>query len=161
MTTRGTGPDKPSFSLVDHNGTPVTEQTYRGNWTLVFFGFTHWKVVCPRVLGKLSAVLDELGETAGELRPLYITVDPDRDTPQALRDFLRAYPRFAGLAGSADAIERVKGEFRVFARRRDDPDALAAAEITAGIRAFVAGGSSSGNPAESSGPRRVIPEAYR
>ncbi|MEV7982381.1 SCO family protein [Streptomyces sp. NPDC086519] len=168
MTAPGTGLDRPSFSLVDHDGTPVTEQTYRGHWTLVFFGFTHCKVVCPRALGKLSAVLDELGETAGELRPLYITVDPDRDTPQALRDFLRAFPRFTGLTGSADAVERVKGEFRVFARRRDDPDdpdgysvphtaitylispegkyahhfpdALTAAEITAGIRAFVVGG---------------------
>jgi protein SCO1/2 len=173
MTTAGTGLGKPSFSLVDHDGTPVTEQTYQGRWALVFFGFTHCKVVCPRALGKLSAALDQLGDEAGELRPLYITVDPDRDTPQALRHFLHAYPRFTGLTGSSDAIERVKEEFRVFARRKDDPadpdgysvphtaitylispegeyaqhfpDALTAAEITAGIRAFVVGGSSSGD----------------
>lgn len=114
--------DKPSFSLVDHHGTPVTEQTFRGRWLLVFFGFTHCKVVCPRALRKLSVVLDALGDRADELCPLYITVDPDRDTPAALREFLRPYPRHTGLTGSADAIEQAKEEFRVFARRKADPD---------------------------------------
>ena len=113
---------KPSFSLVDHHGTPVTEQTFRGRWLLVFFGFTHCKVVCPRALRKLSAVIDALGARADELHPLYITVDPDRDTPAALREFLRPYPHYTGLTGSVDAIEQAKGEFRVFARRKDDPD---------------------------------------
>ncbi|MFJ9380745.1 SCO family protein [Streptomyces sp. NPDC101455] len=113
---------KPSFSLVDHHGTRVTDKTYRGRWTLVFFGFTNCKVVCPRALQKLSAVLDELGDLADELRPLYITVDPDRDTPEALREFLRPHPRFTGLTGSTEAIEHAKREFRVFARRKADPD---------------------------------------
>ncbi|MEU5629718.1 MULTISPECIES: SCO family protein [Streptomyces] len=122
MTTPGTTPAKPSFSLVDHHGTHVTEQTYRGRWPLVFFGFTHCKMVCPRAMSRLSAVLDELGEIADKLHPLYITVDPDRDTPAVLRDFLRAYPRFTGLTGLAIDVEQAKREFRVFARRRDDPD---------------------------------------
>jgi protein SCO1/2 len=113
---------KPVFSLIDHHGTPVTEKTYLGRWQLVFFGFTNCKMVCPRALGKLTTVLDELGELADELRPLYITVDPERDTQAALQEFLRPYPRYTGLTGLAGAIEQAKREFRVFARRKDDPD---------------------------------------
>ncbi|MCP2252772.1 protein SCO1/2 [Prauserella aidingensis] len=113
--------DQPSFSLVDHDGRPVTENTYQGRWQLVFFGFTHCKVVCPRALRRLSSVLDELGETADRLQPLYISVDPERDTPDVLREFLRPYPRYTGLTGSVDAVEQAKQEFRVFARRKYDP----------------------------------------
>ncbi|MEU9336532.1 SCO family protein [Streptomyces sp. NPDC048290] len=117
-TTLGT----PPFALIHHHGTPVTERSYRGKWLLVFFGFTHCKMVCPRALSKLTLVLDELGELADEVCPLYVTVDPARDTPAALREFLEPYPRYTGLTGSVEAIEGTKREFRVFARRKDDPD---------------------------------------
>ncbi|MFE4627271.1 SCO family protein [Streptomyces mirabilis] len=161
-------PGKPSFNLVDHDGTPVTEKTYRGRWLLVFFGFTNCQVVCPRALRRLSAVLDEIGDLADELHPLYITVDPERDTPAALREFLHPYPRYTGLTGSADALERAKRAFRVFARRRNDPgdpdgysvlhtaityllspdggyvahfpDALTAAEVTASLQSLLGPG---------------------
>ena len=89
---------------------------------LVFFGFTHCRAVCPRALRRLSDALDDLDDDqAAQVCPLYITVDPDRDTPQVMREFLAAYPRFTGLTGSADAIEGAKKAFRVFARRKDDP----------------------------------------
>ncbi|MFD9701611.1 SCO family protein [Lentzea sp. NPDC059081] len=117
-----TGLDRPSFSLVDHHGTPVTDQTFRGRWMLVFFGFTHCRVVCPRALAKLSGVLGELGAQADDVQPLYITVDPDRDTPAVLAEFLRPHHRHLGLTGSAEAVEHAKEEFRVFARRKDDPE---------------------------------------
>lgn len=115
-------PTAPTFSLVDHRGTPVTQHSYRGRWQLVFFGFTHCKAVCPRALKRLSAALDDLAELADTVTPLYITVDPERDTPEVMADFLRAYPRFTGLTGSADAIEEAKSAFGVFARRKEDPD---------------------------------------
>ncbi|MEV6338832.1 SCO family protein [Nocardia vinacea] len=66
----------------------------RGSW---FFGFTHCKAVCPRALQKLSETLGCLAELAGRIAPLYVTVDPDRDTPQVMKEFLRAYPNFIGL----------------------------------------------------------------
>ncbi len=113
-------PTTPTYALVDHHGNPVTSDSYRGQWQLVFFGFTHCRAVCPRALGRLSSVLSELADD--RLRPLYITVDPDRDTPSVMRDFLLAYPAFTGLTGSPSAIEQAKREFRVFARRRDDPE---------------------------------------
>ncbi|MEC3982661.1 SCO family protein [Amycolatopsis sp. H20-H5] len=113
-------PTTPAYSLVDHHGRPVTERSYRGRWQLVFFGFTHCGAVCPRALRRLSATLDDLAEPTGTISPLYITVDPDRDTPTVMREFLREYPHFTGLTGSAEAIEAVKAAFRVFARREDD-----------------------------------------
>ena len=117
-----TAPTMPTYSLVDHHGRPVTERSYQGRWQLVFFGFTHCKAVCPRALQRLSATLGDLAELADEVSPLYITVDPDRDTPEVMREFLRAYPRFTGLTGSTEAIEEAKKTFRVFARRKEDPD---------------------------------------
>lgn len=115
-------PTTPAFALVDHHGEPVTERTYRGSWQLVFFGFTHCRAVCPRALRRLSAALDDLGELSARVTPLYITVDPERDTPDVMAEFLRAYPRFTGLTGTAEAIDQAKRAFRVFARRKDDPD---------------------------------------
>ncbi|MFI5606979.1 SCO family protein [Amycolatopsis sp. NPDC051903] len=111
-----------TFSLVDHHGAPVTEKSYRGRWITVFFGFTHCRVVCPRALGRLSAVLDGLGPLAEQIRPLYITVDPDRDTPEVMRAYLETgHPRFTGLTGTPEQIDAAKRSFRVFARRKDDP----------------------------------------
>jgi protein SCO1/2 len=88
---------------------------------MIFFGFTHCRVVCPRALGKLTRVLDRLGPLASNVRPLYITVDPERDTPEVLRAFLRErYPRFIGVTGSREQIDNAKRAFRVFAQRRDE-----------------------------------------
>ena len=90
---------------------------------LAYFGFTHCRVVCPRALSKLSGVLDQLGPRADNIAALYITTDPDRDTPEVMRDYLSdEYPRFTGLTGSTSAIDAAKATFRVFATRKDDPE---------------------------------------
>ena len=116
-------PVRGRFELVDHHGEPVTETSYRGKWALVFFGFTHCRMVCPRALRKLSDALEQIGDLADRIQPLYITVDPDRDTPAVMRAFLETdYPRFVGLTGRTDRIEEAKAAFRVFARRGLDPD---------------------------------------
>ncbi len=110
------------FSLLDHHHIAVTDETYRGKYVVLFFGFTHCKVVCPRALGKLTNVLDALGTLASKITPLYVTVDPERDTPDVMRSFLeRNYPKFTGLTGSREQIEQAKKAFRVFARRTPDP----------------------------------------
>lgn len=111
------------FSLTDHHGQKVTERDYRGKYVLVFFGFTHCKMVCPRALGRLSSTLDRLGDTADTITPLYITVDPERDRPEVMRAFLEdSYPRFTGLTGSSEEIDAAKNAFRVFAAKKADPD---------------------------------------
>ncbi|WP_249122835.1 MULTISPECIES: SCO family protein [unclassified Bradyrhizobium] len=110
-----------AFSLTDHDGRSVSNETYRGRHVLIFFGFTHCRVVCPRALARLSAALDRLGPLADRIQPLYITVDPERDAPHVMRAFLRSYPRFTGLTGSRAQIDQAKTAFRVFAERVDDP----------------------------------------
>ena len=112
-----------TFDLIDHDGRPVTERSYRGKQVLVFFGFTHCKMVCPRALGRLSAVLDRMGPRADSFAALYITVDPERDTPAVMKAFLTEhFPRFTGLTGEPQQIADAKSSFRVFARKAADPD---------------------------------------
>jgi len=112
-----------AFHLTDHHGVEVSDESYRGKYVLVFFGFTHCKVVCPRALGRLTDTLEALGPLAERVTALYVTVDPERDTPSVMRAFLeRRYPRFTGLTGSRDQIDEAKKAFRVFARRTVDPD---------------------------------------
>lgn len=97
-----------TLSLIDDQGRIVDETSFRGKYTLIFFGFMHCRVVCPRALGKLSRVLDRLGPGAGNVQPLYITVDPERDTPEVLRAFLREqYPRFMGTLLNGPVPRRV------------------------------------------------------
>ena len=111
------------FQLVDHNGTPCDRASFAGQHLLIYFGFTHCKLVCPTSLAKLSRVLELLDRQAASVTPLYISVDPKRDTPEVMRCYLQSnYPRFTGLTGSEADIERVKEDFRVFAGYRVDPD---------------------------------------
>jgi protein SCO1/2 len=114
-------PTRASFALVDHNDHPVTESDYRGQFMLIYFGFTHCRAVCPRALTRLSLALAELGPKAGQIRALYISVDPDRDTPAVMKEYLEEkFPRFTGLTGTRAQTDAAKAAFRVFAERRDD-----------------------------------------
>jgi len=112
------------FSLLDHYGRHVDDLTYRGSYVLMFFGFTHCKVICPRNLAKLSKVLDRLESFAERVCALYVTVDPARDTPEIMRAYLekQSYTRFTGLTGAPKNIRDVLSSFRVYSRRRDDED---------------------------------------
>lgn len=111
------------FSLIDHDGHAVTRDSYRGHYRLVFFGFTHCRVVCPRNLARLSRILEALGPRTDQIRPLYVSVDPERDAPEVMKAFLATdYPRFTGLTGSRDQVDQAKQAFRVFAERKADPD---------------------------------------
>ncbi|MDK1386490.1 SCO family protein [Sinorhizobium sp. 8-89] len=110
-----------TFALTDHFETRVDQSSYAGKWMLVFFGFTNCRAVCPRNLGKLSEALALFPELADEIQPLYVTVDPARDTPAVMREFLEdRFPRFTGLTGNEAEIGRAKEDFGVFARRVDE-----------------------------------------
>ncbi len=112
------------FSLLDHHGKRVTERSWGERHLLVFFGFTHCAIVCPRELGKLRQVLALLAERASEVQVLYVTVDPLRDDPPTMRDYLAAIDtRFVGLTGTPVEIDHAMKAFRVFATRREDPSA--------------------------------------
>ena len=112
-----------SFALTDHHGRDVTDANYCGRFMLIYFGFTHCRAVCPRALARLSEALAALGEFADCIQPLYITVDPVRDTPAVMKAYLQdRYPRFTGLTGTRDQTDRAKRTFRVFAERAADPE---------------------------------------
>ena len=104
------------FALTDQNGTIRTEKDYRGKYTLVFFGYTYCPDVCPTTLAVMSAALDKLGAQAERIVPLFITVDPKRDTPEKLKSYLASFPRFVGLTGTVGDIAAVAKEYRVYYR---------------------------------------------
>jgi protein SCO1/2 len=109
-----------TFELVDHYGTTVSNRSFAGKLLLVLFGFTNCRAVCPRKLAETEVALDQLGDLAHRVQPLYVTVDPERDTPEVMRAFLKAHPRFIGLTGDRAQIDEVKLRFRVFAHRVAD-----------------------------------------
>jgi len=102
------------FTLVDQTGKTVTEQDFRGRYMLVFFGFTHCPDICPGELQVISASLDGLGAKADEVVPIFITLDPERDTPSAMADYVKNFgSRFVGLTGSPEAIAAAAKAYRI------------------------------------------------
>lgn len=112
------------FSLTGDDGKPVTGDTFKGRTLLVYFGYTHCPDVCPETMGRLMQVIDKLGPDAQDLRILFITVDPARDTPQALHDYVGAFdPKHAeGLTGTDRQIEALAKRYRVaYQMEKRDP----------------------------------------
>lgn len=106
------------FQLVDQNGKPISDRDLKGHPTLVFFGFTHCPEVCPTTLADISAIMDTLGPDAGKLNAVFITVDPERDTPAVLKDYLTSFnPRLVGVGGNADELAKVAKEYRVYYKK--------------------------------------------
>jgi protein SCO1/2 len=104
-----------SFALPDQFGKPRTDAEFRGQYMLVFFGFTNCPDICPIELQTMTDALDQLGADAAKVTPIFITVDPARDTPAALRDYVANFhPRLVALTGSADAVGAVAKSYRVF-----------------------------------------------
>jgi protein SCO1 len=106
------------FSLVDHHGKSVTDRDYLGKPTLVFFGFTNCPNVCPSTLLEITDQLKELGPDADRLNVLFITVDPERDTPQQLALYLSSFdPRITGLSGTPENIMAAEKAYHVYAKK--------------------------------------------
>lgn len=106
------------FTLVDQNGKTVTDKDFRGHPFLVFFGFTHCPDICPTTMFEVSEVFNRLGKDADNISALFITVDPERDTPEKLKLYLSSFhPRVMGLSGTPEQIEAVKKAYYVYAKR--------------------------------------------
>jgi protein SCO1/2 len=106
------------FRLTDQNGRMVTEQDLKGAPFLVFFGFTHCPEVCPTTLFEVSEILRKLGPDADRVRAVFITIDPDRDTSAALKDYLSSFdPRMLGLTGDPAEIAAVAKAYRVYYKK--------------------------------------------
>ncbi len=119
-TTKIGGP----FELVDAgSGKTVTDQSYKGKWLLIYFGYTHCPDACPTALNDLSLALDKLGDKRKDMAPLFITIDPDRDTADVMKDYAASFaPDIVGLTGSAEQIAKAEKEYRVYAAKHPTKD---------------------------------------
>jgi protein SCO1/2 len=103
------------FALVDHTGTRRTDADFRGKLLLVYFGFTYCPDVCPTDLQDIGLALDRLGPAGDAVQPLFITLDPQRDTAEHLKDYLALFhPRLIGLTGDAAAIHKAADAYKVY-----------------------------------------------
>ena len=106
------------FSLIDQDGKTITDQDMKGEPLLVFFGYTHCPDICPTTLFEISEVLRAMGPDAARVHALYVTVDPERDTPAVMKDYLSSFdPHLRGATGDRKAIEAAEKAYRVFARK--------------------------------------------
>ena len=125
ITGRGTAPLASTsaaiggpFKLIDQNGKSISDQDLKGRPSLVFFGFTHCPEVCPTALFDISEVLNKLGPDAEKVNAVFITVDPERDTPEKLKEYLTSFnPRLIGVGGDADALAAVAKAYRVYYKK--------------------------------------------
>ena len=125
VTGRGSGPIAQQiaaiggpFKLTDQNGREVTDGELKGKPFLVFFGFTHCPDVCPTTLFEVSEILRSLGRDADRTGALFITVDPERDTPAAMKDYLSSFdPHLIGLTGDPAAVAAVAKAYRVYYKK--------------------------------------------
>ncbi|KAB1071804.1 SCO family protein [Methylobacterium planeticum] len=106
------------FTLVSQDGRTVTERDFAGATHLVFFGFTHCPDICPTTLQQISDVLAALGDKARAMKVAFITVDPERDTPDSLKQYLGSFdPRIVGLTGNSDQVAAAVKAYRAYARK--------------------------------------------
>lgn len=111
------------FTLVDQDGRTVTDRDFAGRWRLMYFGFTYCPDVCPLDMQKIAAGFSAFEKAqparAEKVVPMFVTVDPARDTPKVVKEFVSAFhPRFVGLTGSEAQVEAAKTTFRIYAQKR-------------------------------------------
>lgn len=106
------------FQLVDHTGQPVSDRDFHGSHLLVFFGYASCKSICPVALPAMAEALEILGADGAHIQPLFITVDPENDTPEVLAAFaVKIHPRLIGLTGSPEALHTVAKAYRTESKK--------------------------------------------
>jgi protein SCO1 len=111
------------FQLVDQNGKTVTDGDLKGKWQLVFFGYTHCPDACPTALNEIALALDRLGAKRDAVGVVFITVDPERDTPAVLKSYLASFDApVTGLTGTAAEVAQAARDYRVYYAKHPNPD---------------------------------------
>jgi cytochrome oxidase Cu insertion factor (SCO1/SenC/PrrC family) len=106
------------FALTDHNGAHRTDADFRGKLMLVYFGFTSCPDICPIDLLQMARAIDQLGQAGEMVQPLFISIDPERDTPGHLKEYMSLFhPRFVGLTGNAMAVRAAANSYRVYYKK--------------------------------------------
>lgn len=112
------------YLLMDTRGRAITDQDFLGRFQIIAFGYTFCPDICPTTLAEISLVMEKLGKQADLLQPIFVTVDPERDTPEKLRDYTAFFnPRIIGLTGSPELIRRVADHFKVRYEKHWEPGA--------------------------------------
>ena len=107
------------FHLIDQNGKPRASSDFAGRYQLIYFGYSNCPDVCPTTLGVMGEALDKLGVDARRITPIFITIDPEHDTPAILKSYVAAFgPNFVGLTGSMADIKTVEKAYRVYAEKK-------------------------------------------
>jgi cytochrome oxidase Cu insertion factor (SCO1/SenC/PrrC family) len=113
-----------SFQLTSADGRSVSDRDFRGKWLLVYFGYTHCPDICPTTLAEISQTLGLLGDDAARFQPLFISIDPQRDTPQIVGEYVKEFDdRIIGLAGTPEEIAAAAKAYRVFYAKQELADA--------------------------------------
>src|SRR5438067_127302 len=103
------------FRLIDQNGKPVSDADLKGKWQLVFFGYTHCPDACPTALNEIALALDQLGAKRDAVKIVFITVDPERDTPEVLKSYVASFDApITALTGSPEAVAQAAKAYRVY-----------------------------------------------
>ncbi len=124
------------FQLIDHDGKAVSDTSFDGEYLLVFFGFTYCPDICPAGLQTIAAVMDKLGTRASRVRPLFISIDPERDKPEVLKQYVSHFhPRIRGLTGSLEQVTAAAKAYRVYFRKVET--SAAGGDYTMDHSAFV------------------------
>ncbi|KAF5747630.1 protein SCO1 1 mitochondrial [Tripterygium wilfordii] len=112
------------FNLINHDGKNVTEKNFLGKWTVVYFGFTHCPDICPDELIKLADAVDKIKKKSGlDIVPVFISVDPERDTVEQVREYVKEFhPTLIGLTGTMDEIKKVARSYRVYFMKTEEED---------------------------------------
>lgn len=113
------------FSLIDHNGNAVTDQDFTGRYKLIYFGFTYCPAICPTELQKIATALNAVGMTGANppITPIFITVDPERDRPDVLKDYVAFFhPGLIGLTGTQDNITKTLRDYKIYAAKVENEE---------------------------------------
>jgi len=110
-----------SFELTDHTGKTVTDKDFENQWRMIYFGFTYCPAICPTELQRMATVLKKLDDTGADITPLFITIDPERDTADVMKDYVELFhPRMMGLTGTPTQIDAVKKAYKIYANKVQD-----------------------------------------
>ena len=150
------------FTLTDHEGNEVTQAALKGKPTLMFFGFTHCPDVCPTALFDMSQWMEELGADADKLNYFFVSVDPERDTPDIMKDYVSAFdPRITGLTGTTEQVAEMAKGYRVYYRKVKTDDGDYSVDHTAVIYLLDADGAFSGTIAHGEASKTAIEKMRR
>lgn len=131
-------PVAPSFTLTDQYGTQRSLSDFKGKVVSLFFGFTHCPDICPTHLARQAEVMRQLGPQAEQVAVLFVTLDPERDTPAALKTYMDAFdPRFIALTGSSEQTSKVAKQYKIFWQKTPLPDSALVYTIDHTTNSFV------------------------